>query len=227
MSSSGTGELSSAPFPEPTPGVAPAFVGEVFGDAEETIRRYVDILASRGIDWGLIGPREAPRLWDRHVLNSVAIASLLPPDSSVVDVGSGAGLPGIPLAILRPDLRITLLEPLLRRSEFLSLAVTELGLEDRVAVVRGRAEEHKATYDVVTGRAVAPLPKLLGWCWPLVAPDGVLLALKGERAEAEVAEARALLVKRRLTADVVSVRAHEAADATAVIRVRAAGRHRR
>ena len=93
--------------------------------------------------------------------------------------------------------------------------------------MRGRAEEHKATYDVVTGRAVAPLPKLLGWCWPLVAPDGVLLALKGERAEAEVAEARALLVKRRLTADVVSVRAHEAADATAVIRVRAAGRHRR
>ena len=181
MSSSGTGELASAPVPEPRPGIAPAFVGEVFGDTEKTIRRYVDILASRGIDWGLIGPREAPRLWDRHVLNSVAIASLLPPDSSVVDVGSGAGLPGIPLSILRPDLRITLLEPLLRRSEFLSLAVTELGLADRVAVVRGRAEEHRATYDVVTGRAVAPLPKLLGWCWPLVAPDGVLLALKGER----------------------------------------------
>ena len=182
-----------------------AVVASVFGDRDEVISRYVDILASRGIDWGLIGPRERDRLWDRHVLNSVAVASRIPPGVTVVDVGSGAGLPGLPLAILRPDLSITLLEPLLRRANFLDLAVTELGLADRVEVVRARAEDHRSRYDVVTCRAVAPLPRLLGWCWPLVAPGGRLLALKGGSAADEVRSAKDELRRLRVGASVVGV----------------------
>lgn len=171
----------------------------VFGDDADVASRYVDILASRGIDWGLIGPREGDRLWDRHVLNSIAGADLFGAGCSVVDVGSGAGLPGIPLAILRPDLRVTLLESLLRRVNFLELAVDELGLGDRVDVVRARAEEHRGTFDVVTCRAVAPLPRLVGWCQPLLTPGGRLLALKGSSAVAELADAGPLLRKDRLT----------------------------
>jgi 16S rRNA (guanine527-N7)-methyltransferase len=178
---------------------------ELFGAGAEAIRQYVDILASRGIDWGLIGPREGDRLWERHVLNSVAGAALFPTGASVVDVGSGAGLPGIPLAVLRPDLRVTLLESLLRRANFLELAVEELGLGDRVTVVRARAEEHRATYDVVTSRAVAPLPRLVGWCLPLLAPGGRLLALKGSSAAGELADAAGLLRKKRLTGTVHEV----------------------
>lgn len=150
----------------------------------------------------MLGPREGERLWERHVLNCVAGDALFPGDASVVDVGSGAGLPGIPLAILRPDLRVTLLESLLRRASFLELAVTELGLDDRVRVVRSRAEDHRATYDVVTSRAVAPLPRLLGWCLPLLAPGGRILALKGSTAAEEVAGSRALLRAQRLRATV-------------------------
>ncbi len=118
----------------------------VFGPEREVINRYVDILANRGIEWGLIGPREGDRLWERHILNSVAGAALFPSGASVLDVGSGAGLPGIPLAILRPDLRLTLLDSLLRRTSFLELAVSELGLGGRVQVVRGRAEDHSETW---------------------------------------------------------------------------------
>ena len=145
---------------------------EVFGESYDAASRYVDILSSRGVDWGLIGPREVDRLWSRHLLNSVAMANLIAPSATLLDVGSGAGLPGIPLAILRPDLKVTLLEPLLRRANFLTEAVDELGLQETVTVVRGRAEDHRQTYQVVTGRAVAALPKLLGWCLPLVAPKG-------------------------------------------------------
>ncbi len=172
---------------------------ELFGPGFETISRYVDILSSRGIDWGLMGPREGGRLWERHVLNSVAGASLFPSDASVVDVGSGAGLPGIPLAVLRPDLRVTLLESLLRRVSFLELAVGELGLGDRVRVVRGRAEEHRDTYDVVTCRAVAPLPRLVEWCEPLMGRSGSLVALKGSTAPDELAAASGELRRRGLT----------------------------
>lgn len=166
---------------------------ELFGDGAETISQYVDILASRGIDWGLVGPREGERLWQRHVLNSIAAESLVPSGASVVDVGSGAGLPGIPLAIRRPDVRMTLLESLLRRASFLEMAVSELGLADRVRVVRGRAEEHRETYDVVTCRAVAPLPRLISWCLPLLSPSGRLVALKGSTAGDELADTRPLL----------------------------------
>ena len=172
----------------------------LFGDGAEAIRQYVDILASRGIDWGVIGPGEGERLWERHVLNSIAGAALVPEAATVVDVGSGAGLPGIPLAILRPDLRVTLLESLLRRSNFLDLAVEELGLSERVRVVRARAEEHRERYGVVISRAVAPLPRLIGWCAPLMTGDGKILALKGSSAETELAESSKELRRARLSA---------------------------
>lgn len=199
----------------------PAVVSETFTDTT-VISRYVDILLDRGIAWGLIGPREQDRIWDRHVLNSVAMADLVAEGSSVIDVGSGAGLPGIPLAIRRPDLRVTLLEPLLRRYNFLTQAVDELGLGDRVEVVRARAEDHEGSYDVVTARAVAPLPRLLTWCLPLMAREGELLALKGSSAASEIDQSKALLTKRRLAADVVVVRAHPSTEPTQVVRVRAA-----
>jgi 16S rRNA (guanine527-N7)-methyltransferase len=171
----------------------------LFGAGAEAIRQYVDILASRGIDWGVIGPREGERLWERHILNSIAGASLFPEGATVVDVGSGAGLPGIPLAILRPDLKVTLLESLLRRANFLDLAVDELELSDRVRVVRARAEDHRERYAVVASRAVAPLPRLIGWCAPLMTGGGKILALKGSSAETELAESARELRRARLS----------------------------
>lgn len=153
----------------------------LFPDAAGTAERYAAILATRGVEWGLIGPREVDRIWDRHVVNSLAVAAAIPDGATVVDVGSGAGLPGIPLALARPDLRVTLLEPLLRRATFLTEVVDELGLGERVDVVRARAEDHDATYGVVTCRAVARLPKLLGWTAPLIGRRGRLVALKGRR----------------------------------------------
>lgn len=206
-----TGPADEAPPP------AVASARRIFGARFEVISRYVDILTDRGIDRGLIGPREVPRLWDRHILNSVAIADLIPEGSSVVDVGSGAGLPGIPLAIARPDLRVTLVEPLLRRVTFLTETVEELGLD--VSIVRQRAEEHTIRYDVVVARALAPLPRLLTWCSPLLTSAGVLLAMKGAAAEQEVQDAAAVLEQRRLVAEVVQVRADAYSEATSVVRV--------
>jgi len=198
----------------------PAAVRELYGEALGTIESYVSVLATRGVEWGLIGPREVPRLWERHVLNSVAIAGLIASGATVADVGSGAGLPGIPLAVLRPDLDVVLLEPKVRRADFLTQAVDELGLGDRVRVVRARAEEHRATYDVVTCRAVAPLGQLLGWTSRLFLPDGELLALKGASVADEVAASRRELIKAGAEATVVSARAHEEAELTYVVRVR-------
>ncbi|HEY5484158.1 MAG TPA: 16S rRNA (guanine(527)-N(7))-methyltransferase RsmG [Propionibacteriaceae bacterium] len=198
----------------------PASVSELYGEALGTIESYVSVLATRGVEWGLIGPREVPRLWERHVLNSVAIAGLIGSGVTVVDVGSGAGLPGIPLAVLRPDLDVVLLEPLLRRADFLTQTVDELGLGDRVRVVRGRAEEHRHTYDVATCRAVAPLGRLLGWTSRLFLPNGELLALKGASAADEVAASGRELAKAGAEATVISVRAHEEAEPTYVVRVR-------
>lgn len=158
---------------------------QYFGDDLALINRYVDILATWGIERGLIGPREAPRLWERHILNCAVVTPRIPAGATVADVGSGAGLPGLVWAIARPDLSVTLIEPLLRRATFLSEVIDELGLVN-VSVVRGRAAEVSATFDVVTARAVADLGKLAGWCLPLVRPGGVLLALKGTSASAEV-----------------------------------------
>ena len=155
---------------------------------------YAAQLASAGVIRGLIGPRETPRLWTRHILNSAVLAEAVGAGSRVADVGSGAGLPGIPLAIARPDVSVTLIEPLLRRATFLSEVVAELDL-DNVEVLRGRAEElHRSDdlapgFDVVTSRAVAGLGQLVDWCMPLVQPHGVLLGLKGSAVHDEIAEA--------------------------------------
>jgi len=191
----------------------------LYAAAYPSISRYVDILGSTGVDWGLIGPREVERLWERHVLNSAALADLIPDGSRVVDVGSGAGLPGIPLAILRPDLEVTLLEPLLRRSTFLTHSVEDLGITSTVRVVRGRAEEHRESYDVVLARAVAPLERLVTWCEPLRSPTGVILASKGQAAYDEVRAAAPTLRKLKLIASILSVRATVDSDPTTVVRI--------
>ena len=164
-----------------------------FAETTALLGRYADLLATDGVTRGLIGPREVDRLWDRHILNSAVVADLIPEGHSVVDVGSGAGLPGLPLAIVRPDLQVTLLEPLLRRSDFLREAVQVLELADRVRVVRGRAEDHDGRYATCVARAVAPLSRLAPWCLPLVRPGGQLLAMKGGAAQAEVNDAASVL----------------------------------
>jgi 16S rRNA (guanine527-N7)-methyltransferase len=178
---------------------APPVAATVFGSQLATATAYAGLLAGDGVVRGLLGPREVPRLWERHLLNCAVIAELLAPGAMVTDVGSGAGLPGIPLALARPDLRIELLEPLLRRVVFLREAVSTLGL-DHVQVVRGRAEDVRSAdgVDFVTARAVAPLSRLAGWCLPLLRPGGSLIALKGSQASAELGAAAADL--RRLGA---------------------------
>jgi 16S rRNA (guanine527-N7)-methyltransferase len=168
----------------------------IFGPRLDIAQRYADILADAAVERGLLGPREADRVWDRHLLNSAAIGELLDPGEHIVDIGSGAGLPGIPLAIARPDLHVVLLEPLLRRSEFLDEVVAELGLH--VEVVRGRAEEPSVRdrigeRDAAVSRAVAGLDKLTKWSMPLLRPDGRMLAIKGERAPDEVTEHRRVM----------------------------------
>ncbi|MBB1483045.1 16S rRNA (guanine(527)-N(7))-methyltransferase RsmG [Tessaracoccus sp. MC1865] len=192
---------------------------EAYPQRDKALSRYVDILGSRGIEWGLMGPREGDKLWQRHVANSLAVVDAIPQGLDVADIGSGAGLPGIPLAIVRPDLRITLIESLQRRCEFLELAVDELGLGDRVEVRRGRAEEVKERFDVVTCRAVAPLEKLLRWTTPLFSPDGMLLALKGASAEEEIRNAANLLKNNRLRADILELQAAPGVEGTRAIRV--------
>ncbi|MGP3924406.1 16S rRNA (guanine(527)-N(7))-methyltransferase RsmG [Streptomyces sp. 8N616] len=177
----------------PAPDAAEVIFGERFPEAV----RYAELLADAGVRRGLIGPREVPRLWERHLLNCAVLSEAVPEGVTVCDVGSGAGLPGIPLALVRPDLRITLLEPLLRRTTFLEEVVELLGLE-HVSVVRGRAEEVLGTLPpvhVVTARAVAPLDRLAGWGVPLLRPYGEMLALKGDTAEEELKGARAALSK--------------------------------
>ena len=166
----------------------------VFGAREQFACRFVAHLVSTGVERGLIGPRETSRIWERHVLNCAAVAPLVPVGSDVVDVGSGAGLPGLALAIARPDLRVTLVEPLLRRVTWLTEVLADLGLRE-VSVVRGRAEELRGQVsgDVVTARAVAALPQLLSWCLPLVRSGGQVLAIKGEQAEDEVRRSQGAL----------------------------------
>ncbi len=172
--------------------VAPVQVAAqaVFGARYPLAERYAALLAGSGVARGVIGPREADRLWERHLLNSAVLGELVPEDCRVLDVGSGAGLPGIPLALARPDLAIVLLEPMARRVVWLQEVVAVLGLA--VSVYRGRAEDPQVRdqlggNDVVTARAVAPLGRLAGWCLPLVASGGRLLAVKGASAEQEAA----------------------------------------
>ncbi|AJE41552.1 16S rRNA (guanine(527)-N(7))-methyltransferase RsmG [Streptomyces nodosus] len=176
---------------------APEQAREVFGDRFADAVRYAELLAEAGVQRGLIGPREVPRLWERHLLNCAVLSEVVPEGVTVCDVGSGAGLPGIPLALVREDLKITLLEPLLRRTNFLSEVVELLSL-DHVTVVRGRAEEVMGTLPpvhVVTARAVAPLDRLATWGIPLLRPYGEMLALKGDAAEEELKSAATALTK--------------------------------
>lgn len=177
-------------------------VFERFPEQAAGLTRYARWLAGPGTVRGLIGPRELPRLWDRHLLNSVALSELLPPGVRLVDIGTGAGLPGLALAIVRPDLRVDLVESLLRRTDFLTEVVADLELADRVRVVRGRAEERPvielvggASY--LTARAVAPLDKLVRLSFPLLVRGGSLLAMKGTSAEDELTRDAAALGRAR------------------------------
>jgi 16S rRNA (guanine527-N7)-methyltransferase len=175
---------------------APQAAEALFGSRVDRAYRYAQILAGAGVERGLLGPREVDRLWDRHILNSAAIAELLEDGERIADIGSGAGLPGIPLALARPDLRLTLIEPLLRRSEFLREVVDDLGVE--ITIVRGRAEDRSVRQqvgemDAVVSRAVASLDKLTKWSMPLLRRDGRMLAIKGERAEEEIREHRRVM----------------------------------
>jgi 16S rRNA (guanine527-N7)-methyltransferase len=202
---------------EPSEAVLRSF----FGDRVGLARAFASHLADTGASRGLLGPREVPRLWSRHVLNCAAVAPLVPSGAQVVDVGSGAGLPGVVLALARPDLHVTLVEPLLRRVTWLEDVVDDLGLET-VSVMRARAEELRGeTFDVATARAVAALDRLAGWCLPLLREGGVLLALKGRSAAEELAQAEPAL--RRLGA--VSWRVQEVGnelldEPTTVVEVR-------
>lgn len=190
--------------------IAPApsrSASEVFGDRLPIAIAYAELLATTGIEHGLIGPRETPKLWDRHIVNCAVMESLLPHLSKVIDIGSGAGLPGLVLAIARPDLQVTLIEPLQRRTNWLEVAVKELGLS-HVRVWRGRAEEFAGRVQVpyVTARAVARLDKLYGWAAPLLPEGGKLIALKGQSAGEELAECSARLTRMGgLNANVISV----------------------
>jgi 16S rRNA (guanine527-N7)-methyltransferase len=166
----------------------------VFASRLPIAEEYAGLLANEGIVRGLIGPREVPRLWDRHLMNSAVVAEQITRGASVADIGSGAGLPGLVLAVARPDLRVTLIEPLLRRSTFLIEAVASLGL-DNVEVVRARAEDlhGERTFDVVTSRAVAPLDRLARWSLPLTRGGGTFLPMKGSTAATELTAAADLL----------------------------------
>nr|QZD53817.1 16S rRNA (guanine(527)-N(7))-methyltransferase RsmG [Glycomyces sp. TRM65418] len=174
-------------------------LASVFGADDERIawaEGYVGLLSTIGIERGIIGPREVPRLWGRHILGSAVVEELIPEKADVVDVGSGGGLPGIPLAIARPDLWVTLVEPMQRRVDFLGEVIAALGVPN-VEVLRARADEvsPRGQSDVVVSRAVAPLGKLVGWCLPLARKGGVMLAIKGQGAALEVKE-NAGLIKR-------------------------------
>ncbi|MGB7449759.1 MAG: 16S rRNA (guanine(527)-N(7))-methyltransferase RsmG [Ornithinimicrobium sp.] len=168
----------------------PRAAAEIFGEQLALAVRYADLLVSTGIEHGLLGPREAPKVWERHIVNCAAVESLLPHRTRLIDIGSGAGLPGLALAIARPDLKVTLIEPLARRTRWLDDAVAQLGLT-QVSVQRARAEDMGSLIQapVVTARAVARLDKLATWAWPLLPEGGRLLALKGQSADDELMEA--------------------------------------
>ena len=201
---------------------APAEAAGVFGGALDQARRYAELLAADGVTRGLIGPRETDRLWDRHLLNCAVVSELLPEHGRLVDIGSGAGLPGIVLAMLRPSLEVTLLEPLLRRSVFLEECVAELGLGN-ATVLRARADDKAVVQlraDIATARAVAALDRLVGWAARLLAPGGQLLAIKGQSAEAELAAAEPVLSRLGVrSAEVLQAGHGRVVSATTVVRV--------
>ena len=162
-------------------------IAKYFPGQEGSIVAFAQFLVGAGIERGLIGPREGERIWDRHIFNCLPVTQLLPNGASLFDIGSGAGLPGIVIALARPDLRVTLIEPLERRVEFLNEAVAAIpDLPFPIQVLRGRAQDVKKSADFVTARAVAPLEKLKKMSWHMVKTGGSLLAMKGESAASEM-----------------------------------------
>ncbi len=193
----------------------------VFGARLPVVEAYAALLAGAGVERGLLGPREAPRLWDRHLLNCAGLGELIEDGQVVLDIGSGAGLPGLVLAIARPEVQVVLVESLQRRATFLSEAVAELELRN-VVVRRNRAEElhGKVVVDVVTARAVAPVDRLATWALPLLGEGGRLLALKGEQAATELAAAGAVLQRYgAISSDVLTVGSEELGTLATVVRV--------
>jgi 16S rRNA (guanine527-N7)-methyltransferase len=200
-------------------------IADWFGAGAAQIQRYAHLLASEGVRRGLIGPRELPRLWTRHLLNCVVVHGLIAQGRSVADVGSGAGLPGVVLAVARPDLSMTLVEPLLRRTRFLEEVIADLELSN-LTLVRARAEElhGRMAFDVVVARAVAPLDRLAGWGLPLCRPGGELLAIKGSSAFAELEQSAAVLARLRAgQASIQTCGAGVVEPATTVVRILSQG----
>jgi len=204
------------------PEVEPEEAFKVFGEHIGQARKFFELLVRDGDLLGLIGPRELPKLWSRHILNSAVVGELVEPGQLVADVGSGAGFPGIPMAILMPSTDFVLIEPMERRANWLSeVVVPQLGLLN-VKVLRGRAEEAPLrNYDVVTARAVSALPKLLRMLVPLTVAGGQILALKGSKAQDEIDESMTLVKKLKLdTFEIVTVGQNLLHDPTTVVRVR-------
>ena len=156
-----------------------------FGENQGKIQAFANLLKTTGIEHGLIGPKEGDRIWERHIANCIPITTIIPNGVRLADIGSGAGLPGVVIALARPDLKVTLIEPLQRRVDFLNQVIAELELP--IKVVRGRAEAVKMQFEVVTARAVAPLEKLIQISWHMIPKRGCLLAIKGESAAEELA----------------------------------------
>lgn len=173
---------------------------QLFGDRLDLARRYVEHLCDTGLEHGLLGPREVPRMWSRHLLNCAVLGPELPAGGTTADVGSGAGLPGIALALVRPDVDFQLIEPMERRVQWMDHVITDLGL-DNVHLIRARAEDvtDEVMADVVTARAVSALKKLIPLTAPLLADDGRLLLLKGRSVDQEIEAARKVFPKHRLT----------------------------
>lgn len=222
--------MSDERRPPRRPTRPPSPAREIFGERLPLAIRYAELLADEGVLRGLIGPRETPRLWTRHLLNCAVVESLLPHRSRVIDVGSGAGLPGLVLALTRPDIDVLLVEPLLRRTTWLEEVVRELQLSN-VQVLRGRAQDFHGRLDapVVTARAVARLSELAPWYWPLIQPGGRMLAMKGETAAQELDADRATLgrLEGLASAQVLTVGSDMLATPTRVIEVvRGSGRRR-
>nr|WP_313815894.1 16S rRNA (guanine(527)-N(7))-methyltransferase RsmG [Citricoccus sp.] len=195
---------------------------ELFGDRTDLAVRFVEHLSSTGIEWGLLGPREVPRLWERHVLNCAVVGDLLPDGALVADVGSGAGLPGLALALARPDCQFILIEPLERRVTWLDMVVDDLGL-DNVDVVRARSEQvvGNVVVDIVTARAVSALKTLIPLTLPLLQGSGQLLAIKGRSAAEEIKSAAKVLKKHKGSAPVIETVGEDLlAEPTTVVRVR-------
>ncbi|MEY4296250.1 MAG: hypothetical protein RL016_96 [Actinomycetota bacterium] len=201
-----------------SPEAEPATAAAIFGAGLDQARAYTAALIRDGDELGLLGPREMPRIWSRHVLNSAVVATLVADGASVADVGSGAGLPGIPMAIAQPNAHFTLIEPMERRSNWLIQQVEELGLKN-VTVRRARAEEVGDTFDIVTARAVSALPKLLRMTVPLTKFGGQILALKGSKAADEIAEAQKLKNKLKIAGfEIIQVGTEHLTDPTTVVR---------